>query len=168
MTRRVVNGVGVRWQRSGGVGGLALSLAACNGAESPAAATLPAAGVAGGTEGSVGASEASPLLGTWKLVGLQQDGLAAQAAPAGTLFSAEFASESRVRAVVDCNRCGGGYSVSGDSLTIGVMACTRAYCVASAPFDSGYERLLSGAQGWSVKGTSLEIRSEGGVLRFER
>lgn len=151
-----------------GAGALALSLAACNGAESPAAATFPVTGVTGGTQGSTGATEASPLVGTWKLVGLQQDGQAAQAAPAGTFFSAEFTSDSRVHAVVDCNRCGGGYSVSEDSLTIGAMACTRAYCVASAPFDSAYEKLLSGAKGWSVKGTSLEIRSEGGVLRFER
>jgi hypothetical protein len=48
------------------------------------------------------------------------------------------------------------------------MACTRAYCVASAPFDSRYETLLGSARGWCVRGTTLEIQSDGGVLMFAR
>lgn len=158
----------VRVLAAAGVAALALSVAACSGVESPTAVTPPVDGAAAGGDGSATATATSPLLGTWKLVSLQQADGPAQPVPPGTSFQAEFRTDGRVAAVVDCNRCNGGYTATADALTIGAMACTRAYCVASAPFDSHYETLLSSARSWRVQGKALEIRSDGGVLKLER
>jgi heat shock protein HslJ len=91
-------------------------------------------------------------------VSLQPAGVPVQLVPAGTLFTAEFDGDGRVHSVVDCNRCGAGYTADADTLAIGLMACTKAYCVASAPFDSTYERLLATSSRWRVEGTARAAR----------
>jgi heat shock protein HslJ len=84
------------------------------------------------------------------------------------LFTAEFDGDGRVHSVVDCNRCGAGYTAGADTLAIGLMACTRAYCVASAPFDTTYERLLATSSWWRVESNSLELRGGAGSMAFVR
>jgi len=150
--------------------GLALALAACTsgGGGSPTGVTpLPSTGGTSG-EGSAAVVAARELLGSWRLVSLQPAGAPVQPVPAGTLFTAEFDGDGRVHSVVDCNRCGAGYSADADTLAIGLMACTRAYCVASAPFDSTYERLLSSSSRWRVEGNALELRGEPGSMTLVR
>jgi heat shock protein HslJ len=153
-----------------GAAALALALAACSSGTggSPTGVTPPPA--TGGTSGDglAGAAAARALLGTWRLVSLQPAGGPVLPVPAGTPFTAEFGSDDVVRLVVDCNRCSGGYAAGADTLAIGSMACTRAYCVASAPFDSTYEKLLAASLRWRVESSSLELRGEAGSMTFVR
>jgi heat shock protein HslJ len=147
------------------VAAVAMAGPACS--DSPTGAALPMSPEVD-AGGSAVSATASGLLGTWTLVSLQEGSGAAEPVPAGTTFTATFDSEGRVSARVDCNRCAGGFTAATDTLAIGAMACTRAYCTASAPYDSRFETLLAGAQRWEARGEALEIKSERGSLRFVR
>jgi heat shock protein HslJ len=99
---------------------------------------------------------------------LRETGQTEVQAPADA-FTAEFTADGHVALRVDCNRCAGGYTAGATSLRVGPMACTRAYCNATAPLDSTYESLLSGAETWTSDGKSrLDVSSSAGVLHFQR
>jgi heat shock protein HslJ len=125
------------------------------------AATLTACGDSGGPS-------STDLLGHWRLTALQTSGAAAQAAPADATFSATFGPDGSLQAVADCNRCGGGFSAGDTTLDVGALACTRAYCTGSAPFDSTFESLLGTADRWEVQGSTLVLHGSGGTLTFVR
>ena len=127
--------------------------------EGPTGATLPGTGS--------GTPTVAVLAGEWQLVSIRPTGEAAQSAPAGRSFKADFRTDGRVALVADCNRCGGSYSSSEDSLEVGPMACTRAYC-SSAPLDTQYVQLLQGARQWSVSGGDLTLTSAAGTVRMRR
>jgi heat shock protein HslJ len=145
---------------------LLLGLAACadgTNQQGVTTATLP------GESGSgVGASATSPLLGTWRLVSLQEAGQAARPIANPDDFTATFEADGRLSARVDCNRCGGRFEATGSKLAIdSLMACTRAYC-GDDSLDRFYQKLLPASKSWRVEGAGLELGSEQGVLRFER
>jgi heat shock protein HslJ len=107
--------------------------------------------------------------GTWRLASMRQAGEAEIVISQPDAFTAEFGSDGRVGLVADCNRCGAGYSAGDRSLSVGLMACTRAYCVATAPQDTTYTALVESARAWSVSGDGrLELASDAGTLRFQR
>ena len=147
---------------------VALTVTACRQADGPSAVSLPSeVGASGG--GATGASAADPLLGQWRLVSLQPAGASTLPVPAGTSFTAEFGNDGRVSAAVDCNRCTTSYAATADTLKVGsVMACTRAYCAASAGFDDTYTTLLTLSSTWRVQGTTLVLRGEAGSLTLTR
>lgn len=59
--------------------------------------------------------------------------------------------------------------VGDDEVTFGpVLACTRAYCTTSAPFDNVFVQILVAESRASIQGDTLTLRSERGVLRFRR
>lgn len=162
-------GMTARARRSATAIGMAvmvLGLAACGG-EAPAAPTTLPASVAGG-DGTAGATAASALLGEWRLLSQRPAGASLQPVPAGTLFTAAFGADGRVSSVVDCNRCSGGYTADAETLAVSPMACTRAYCAASAGYDSTFEKLLASARRWKVQGNSLELTSDAGTMQFAR
>jgi heat shock protein HslJ len=130
-------------------------------------ASLPA-GPEVDASGSAVSASASDLLGSWRLVSLQEGAGPAEPVPAGTTFTAEFTSDGRLAARVDCNRCAGGFTAGQETLDVGDMACTRAYCTASAPYDTRYEAQLSSARAWTAQGGTLEIKSDRGVLKLAR
>jgi heat shock protein HslJ len=145
----------------------ALTLVACNGAESPSAVTTPSG--AGASDGGTRTSVTAPLLGQWKLVSLRPAGRSVLPVPPGTSFSVDFGSDDRVSALADCNRCSSGYTATADALTVGpAMACTRAYCTQSAGYDETYTTLLTLSTTWRVQGTALELQGEAGTLAFTR
>jgi heat shock protein HslJ len=108
------------------------------------------------------------LGGTWTLVAQQPAGTEESAPPAGSTFTLEIV-DGRAAVRADCNRCNGAASIDDDSVTFGpALACTRAYCVTSAPFDTTFVRLLAEENRASVDGNTLTLQSERGVLRFRR
>jgi heat shock protein HslJ len=149
------------------VAALAVMATACNG-KTASEVTAPVAITDGGDGTAVATATSPALLGTWRLVSLQPTGAPVQTVPQGTLFTVDFGADGRISAVVDCNRCGGGYLAGAETLTVSPMACTRAYCTASAPFDSTFEVMLGGSHRWRVEGTSLKVFSEGGTLTCTR
>ena len=78
----------------------------------------------------------------------------------------DFTADGRVSLRADCNRCSAAYEATTNSLAVGLMACTRAYC-ASAPLDTTFAALVGQATSWRVVDGGLELRSEAGVLRFQ-
>lgn len=117
-------------------------------------------------EGVTGPSTSS-LQGTWQLVSLQPSGQPQVPAPTGASFSVGFDSDGRVSVAADCNRCGSTYQADRDTLHVGDMACTLAYC-ATAPVDTQFSGLVSSAESWSVESGQLELRSGEGTLRLRR
>lgn len=110
---------------------------------------------------------AEQLAGTWTLVGQQRPGEAEIPPPPGVFFRMEIA-DGRAAITADCNRCNGPGTVGDSTVTIGpTLACTRAFC-ASAPLDDIFLRLLAGESSATLDGDRLTLRSERGVLHFQR
>jgi heat shock protein HslJ len=146
--------------------GLALSLGAVACADSTGNLTAPTPPT--GTGGS-GASSQDPagLAGSWQLVSLAQTGQAPVRVSSPDRFTAAFGQDGQVSLRADCNRCSGSYKVKGAGLTVGPMACTRAYCQ-SAPLDTQYAGLVSQATKWSSAQGGLELSCDSGVLVFRK
>ncbi len=137
-------------------------LAACSASESGYNPLVPAL-----REG--GSTQATPVLtGTWQMVSLQKTGQAPQAAPAGVTLTADFRPDGQLFVQADCNLCRSSYQAGPDgSLTVGPMACTRAYC-SSAPVDTDFAGLLSAARQAAVGEHTLAVTSEAGSLLLSR
>lgn len=82
-------------------------------------------------------------------------------------YTLEFKSGNALSARADCNVCGGSYTISGASLTIGPLACTRAFCGAGSQ-DVSFLDILGAAQTFGVRGTELSVESPKGIARFGR
>jgi heat shock protein HslJ len=107
------------------------------------------------------------LSGTWTLVSMQLTGQGVQAAPTGATYTVTFA-DGRLSTRVDCNTCGGGFGLSGGTLTAGpALACTRAACPTMA-FENQYTRLLAGDSSVTLSGNTLMLASSRGTLHYSR
>lgn len=125
-------------------------------AESPSTPASPSAKVTPET-----------LTGTWNLVSIQPAGLAAQPTPAGASYTLTFA-DGRLSTRVDCNVCGGAFSLDGETLVAGpALACTRAACPTMA-FENVYTSLLGGESTVAMSDGVLVLTSPRGVMRFTR
>ena len=104
---------------------------------------------------------------TWRLQSLERADASVVTSPAGN-FTLRFAEGSRLEVRADCNTCGGSYALAGSDLTVGALACTRAFCTTSAPFDTEYVTVLDAATRVEQSGGTLLVRGPSGVLRFVR
>src|SRR5262245_40704305 len=93
---------------------LACVVIGCAGTTSP---TSPSSLPASPSSANTAAVTSEQLAGSWTLVSVQSTGHADQAVPAGAPYSLTFAND-RVSTRVDCNMCNGGYTMSGDTLTV--------------------------------------------------
>jgi heat shock protein HslJ len=84
-----------------------------------------------------------------------------------SLFTVMLTDDGKVSARADCNRASGGYRISGNTLSIGPMASTRAYC-ASAPVDQQFLMLLGGENSVTTSDATLQLSSPRGTLKFGR
>src|SRR5688572_33066475 len=110
---------------------------------------------------------AGEISGTWTLKAIAPAGRAEQIAPAGAEYTLTLA-EGRLSTRVDCNTCGGAFSISGQTLTTGpALACTRAACPTMA-FENEYTGLLAGDSTVTLEGGTLVLSSARGTLRFAR
>lgn len=105
--------------------------------------------------------------GVWKLQSLEAPGLGLVNLPQPTNYGVEFRDGSQLAVKADCNSCSGTYSISGESLKIGAVACTLAFC-GSASFDTAFLAVLTSADTFRVKGNELIINSAKGVARLIR
>ena len=111
-------------------------------------------------------TSASQLNGTWRLFQMTQGGTVHNEALTAGRFSVTFSTD-RVDAKADCNTCTGPATLSGSTLTVSALACTRAAC-ASAPVDTRFTSVLSGAVTVRINDRLLQLNSAQGELRFER
>jgi heat shock protein HslJ len=145
---------------------LVLVLGACGGGSQDLVSATPVP-PATSTGGQAAGQSSSDLLGVWRLVSLQASGGAVVEVKTPDSFTAHFGSDGRVALVADCNRCNAGYAASRDGIQVGPMACTRAYCT-TAPLDTDFAGLVSGAAAWSVEGSELTLTSTEGTLHLKR
>jgi heat shock protein HslJ len=146
---------------------LVLGLSACAADPQGPAQPSPAADLGPGHDGGAGSQSTPALRGEWQLVSLQKAGQEAVTPPKGHRFSADFQADGRVNLVADCNRCSAAYTAGSETLQVGLMACTRAYC-STAPVDTDFAGLVSAARRWSVASEELQLTSEAGALRLRR
>ena len=113
------------------------------------------------------ASTNAQLAGTWTLASIQRAGEAKQNRPFSATYTLSF-DDGRLSTRVDCNSCGGSYTVDGTTLTAGPnLACTRAACPTMA-FENAYTAILSGDSRVVVTGSTLTLSSSRGELQFVR
>jgi heat shock protein HslJ len=90
-----------------------------------------------------------------------------QPTPANASYTLTFA-DGRLSTRADCNTCGGAFTLSGQTLTVGpALACTRAAC-ATMSFENTYTSVLSGESTITFSNGTLVLSSPRGVLRFTR
>ena len=110
---------------------------------------------------------AAQLEGTWTLAWIERAGQARQNRPFDATYTLSF-SDGRLSTRVDCNSCGGSFSVNGTTLTAGPnLACTRAACPTMA-FENAYTSILGGDSNIVVTGSTLTLSSPRGTLQFVR
>ena len=89
--------------------------------------------------------------------------------PKGDVFTLEFEDDESVSVRADCNRCSGSYDAPGSlRLRISALACTRAFCAETAPFDTEYVQQLNDANTYFLEGLILTVHTDDGVLIFDR
>lgn len=144
---------------------LVLLAIGCAGSSStPASPSAPSSVSGSGGSRLVTASDIS---GVWNLVSIQPAGQAVQNTPSNSTYTLTFA-DGRMSTRADCNLCGGAFALSGQTLSAGpALACTRAACPTMA-FENTYTGMLSGDSAVTLSGTTLELSSVRGVLRFTR
>ena len=111
-------------------------------------------------------TSASQLNGTWRLFQMTQGGAVHNEELTAGRFNVTFAAD-RLDAKADCNTCTGPATLSGSTLTVTALACTRAAC-ASAPVDTRFTGVLNGAVTVRINNRLLQLNSAQGELRFER
>ena len=106
--------------------------------------------------------ELSEAQGQWELVELS-DGVSV---PSPENYLVQFTADGIVRAKADCNLCNGTYEAEGNKLSLGPLACTRAYCGPSSFFDE-YTKVLQSASSFVRRGAELELAYSGGTMKFK-
>ncbi len=105
--------------------------------------------------------------GTWQLRSIHENGSDLISVAAPSRYTLQLQGGSHVAVTNDCNSCGGSYTLSGSSLTLSQMACTRAFC-GDASLDQSYSRALEGATTVSVNGSEMTLNGNGVTLVFTR
>ena len=105
--------------------------------------------------------------GVWRLQSIETSagGLLGISRPEN--YTIEFRSASDLAVKADCNVCAGGYSISGPSLQVGALACTRAFCGTTSN-DVSFLEVLTSARSFGVRGVELSIEGAKGTLRLSR
>jgi heat shock protein HslJ len=105
--------------------------------------------------------ELSESQGFWELVEL-----AGASVPCPENYTVQFTSDGIVRAQADCNLCNGTYEAESNNLTIGPLACTRAFCGPSSLFDE-YATALQNVTSFVRRGSEIELNYAGGTMKFK-
>ena len=108
------------------------------------------------------------VVGEWRLRSIQQADQAVTTVPEPARFTVRFEADGRLAVRADCNSCGGPYRLDEDVLSTGPLACTRAFCITTAPLDTVFVTLLDGASTVHVSGDRLTVSSSRGTLVFTR
>lgn len=104
----------------------------------------------------------------WELVEL--DGKTPPTGAGGRRATIRFdADTSRAGGFSGCNRFGGTYSISGDSLRFGPIAMTRMACTEGMELESALSAALQATQRYELSATQLKLFGQSGpVARFSR
>ena len=126
---------------------------------------LLAAGLMAACESSTSTSDLSQVEGVWELQVFELNDGSVQQVPDTQTFTLSFEADGSVHAEVDCNRCNGSYETEGNSITMGLMACTLAACPPGS-LDHQFQTALGSATSFVRTGVELSVRYAGGTMRF--
>ena len=105
--------------------------------------------------------------GTWQLHSIHENGSDLISVAAPSRYTLQFQGDGHIAVRNDCNSCGASYTLSGSSLTLSQMTCTRAFC-GDTSLDQSYSRALEGATMVSVNGSEMAVTGNGVTLTFAR
>ncbi len=108
-------------------------------------------------------SSAGGVQGDWQLVSVVQIDGTGFTVPNPEAYTIRFTPDGQVEIGADCNQCFGSYTAEGTTLTIGPLACTRAFCGPGSLFVQ-YTAALSGASAFQRNGNALRITSSTGWM----
>jgi heat shock protein HslJ len=88
-----------------------------------------------------------------------------------SLFTVQFFPEGNIGIKADCNVGGGGYSINGESITIGDMFTTLAFC-GDESIDQDFTAALMDASTWSISNDpgdllALGLNTDGASISFK-
>jgi len=126
---------------------------------------LMAAWLMAACDSSTSTSDLSELQGVWELQAFELDDGSVQEVPDPQNYTLSFEADGNVHAKVDCNRCNGSYETDGNSITMGLMACTLAACLPGS-LDQQFQAALASATSYVRTGAELSMRYAGGTMRF--
>jgi heat shock protein HslJ len=113
-----------------------------------------------------GVTGPSDLAGAeWRLRTLEHPALGFFRPEDPSRFKLAFAEDGGLGITADCNVCGGAYSVSGGTLVVSEVFCTRVACP-GAPVDQRFLEVLEGHSAVDVDGGQLRIASARGRLEL--
>ena len=108
----------------------------------------------------------SDLIGrTWRLVSIDPASGPSTVVTDPSRYWIEFISDTRLSARTDCNTCSGNYALSGTTVSIGPLACTRAFC-GDTSLDTVFTQGLSEAKTMTLDDQLLSIRSDARTLKL--
>jgi heat shock protein HslJ len=110
-------------------------------------------------------SSVSDVQGEWQLQGFELNNGSTVTIPNPEKFTARFDADDAVHLTVDCNVCNGSYEAKGNSLTLGLLACTLAYC-GDDSLDSDYMAALGSVSTYARQGAELRMNYADGTMRF--
>ncbi|MGH9461989.1 MAG: META domain-containing protein [Vicinamibacteria bacterium] len=127
---------------------------------------LLAASLMAACDGATSTTDLSGVEGVWGLEAFQLDNGSVQDVPDAQTFTLGFEAAGSVHAQVDCNSCSGSYEVDGNSIKLGLLACTRVACPAGS-LDHQFHTALGSAAAFMRAGSELSIRYAGGTMSFQ-
>jgi len=103
---------------------------------------------------------------TWTLISLQEAGSSTPVTVNDpSRYQVTFEDGGSLGVKSDCNTCGASYALSGSTLTIAPLTCTKVFC-GETSLDSKFSAALEKAQSLTVDDDEMTIRGVAGTLRF--
>ena len=117
-----------------------------------------------------GLSPAKPsdvITPVWKLQSFQRSFSPQVDIPNPDRFTLRFGDDGRAAFRADCNTCIGSYELTDQSLRVGALACTRAFCGRDS-LDAEFLSILETATTYSLSNGVLTLRGATSALTFRR
>jgi heat shock protein HslJ len=102
---------------------------------------------------------------TWKLESIERAGAPTITVPTPEQYTLRLGNDGRLSVRADCNQCSGTYTLDGDTLKIGNVACTLVGCPAGS-LDGAYAGALGGSSSLAISDSHLILRNGTVTLRF--
>ena len=104
---------------------------------------------------------------TWRLVSMQRGSGSPVTVPDPNRYTLRFGDQGRLEVKSDCNSCGGSYTLTGSTLDVGPVFCTKVFC-GDTSLDSAFVAGLQGAALVTERGGELVVEGGGLALRFRK
>ena len=102
---------------------------------------------------------------TWKLELIERAGVPTITVATPDQYTLRLGNDGRLSVRADCNQCSGTYTLDGDTLRIGNLACTLVGCPAGS-LDGAYAAVLQGSSSLAISDSHLILRNGTTTLRF--